>query len=66
MGRFWDERAREEAMFFVDDREPYGEAGEARFGQRGEHDLDRLLDTLGARTTRTWATFCLVLLRRRS
>ena len=31
MGRFWDERAREDALFFVDDREPYRQADEARF-----------------------------------
>jgi len=31
MGRFWDERAREDAMFFVDDREPYGNADAERF-----------------------------------
>jgi ubiquinone/menaquinone biosynthesis C-methylase UbiE len=49
MGRFWDERAREDAMFFVDDREPYGKADGERFWQRGEHDLDRLLQTLGVR-----------------
>jgi len=35
MGRFWDERAREDAMFFVDDREPYGNADAERCDQRG-------------------------------
>jgi SAM-dependent methyltransferase len=49
MGRFWDERAREDALFFVDDREPYGQADEARFWSQSERDLDRVLGTLGAR-----------------
>jgi SAM-dependent methyltransferase len=49
MGRFWDARAREDAMFFVDDREPYGQADEARFWEQGERDLDHVLGTLGAR-----------------
>jgi SAM-dependent methyltransferase len=49
MGRFWDERAREDAMFFVDDREPYRSADEERFWAQGERDLDHVLGTLGAR-----------------
>src|SRR6266511_3261226 len=49
MGRFWDERAREDAMFFVDDREPYGKADEERFWAQGERDLDHVLGKLGAR-----------------
>jgi SAM-dependent methyltransferase len=48
MGQFWDERAREDAMFFVDDREPYGKADEARFWEQGERDLDHVLGQLGA------------------
>jgi SAM-dependent methyltransferase len=48
MGRFWDARAREDAMFFVDDREPYGAADAARFWDQGERDLDHILDALGA------------------
>jgi SAM-dependent methyltransferase len=49
MGRFWDERAREDAMFFVDDREPYGNADADRFWAQGERDLDHILSTLGTR-----------------
>jgi len=49
MGRFWDERAREDAMFFVDDREPYGNADAERFWAQGERDLDHILSTLGTR-----------------
>ena len=49
MGRFWDERAREDAMFFVDDREPYGNADAGRFWAQGERDLDHILSTLGTR-----------------
>jgi SAM-dependent methyltransferase len=49
MGRFWDERAREDALFFVDDREPYGKADEERFWAEGERDLDHVLGKLGAR-----------------
>jgi SAM-dependent methyltransferase len=47
MGKFWDQRAREDAMFFVDDREPYGQADEARFWAQGERDLDHILGALG-------------------
>jgi SAM-dependent methyltransferase len=46
MGQFWDQRAREDAMFFVDDREPYGHVDEARFWAQGEGDLDHILRTL--------------------
>jgi ubiquinone/menaquinone biosynthesis C-methylase UbiE len=49
MGHFWDKRAREDAMFFVDDREPYGNADEERFWEQGERDLDHVLGKLGAR-----------------
>jgi SAM-dependent methyltransferase len=49
MGRFWDARAREDAMFFVDDREPYRQADVARFWDQGERDLDHVLGTVGAR-----------------
>jgi len=31
MGRFWDERAREDALFFVDDRLRYGEGDVEKF-----------------------------------
>src|SRR3712207_3163564 len=47
MRRFWDERAREDAFHFVDNREPYKAADEERFWREGERDLDTLLSTLG-------------------
>jgi SAM-dependent methyltransferase len=46
MGRFWDERAREDAFYFVDNRVPYGGGGEELFWQRGEEELDRILAML--------------------
>src|SRR3712207_6761931 len=46
MRRFWDERAREDAFHFVDNREPYKAADEERFWREGERDLDTLLSTL--------------------
>jgi SAM-dependent methyltransferase len=47
MGAFWDERAREDPYFFVDDREDYRATDLERFWTRGEEDLDRLLGALG-------------------
>lgn len=49
MRRFWDERAREDALHFVDNREPYRHADEERFWGEGERDLDTLLTTLDLR-----------------
>ena len=45
MARFWDERARENAFFFVDDRLDYGRADEERFWRGGEEVLGAMLDT---------------------
>src|SRR3712207_1920238 len=47
MRRFWDERAREDAFHFVDNREPYRDADQERFWRKGEEDLDTLLGSLG-------------------
>lgn len=47
MRRFWDERAREDAFFFVDNRQPYGAPDAERFWQ-GEEAVDFLLEGLGA------------------
>jgi SAM-dependent methyltransferase len=47
MRRFWDERAREDAFHFVDNRQPYRATDEERFWAEGEHDLETLLGTLG-------------------
>jgi SAM-dependent methyltransferase len=47
MGRFWDERAREDAFFFVDDRLEYGKPDLERFWRQGAEALDLILDALG-------------------
>lgn len=47
MGKFWDERAREEPYFFVDNRRAYGDGDLASFWAEGEADLDRILGLLG-------------------
>jgi len=52
MGAFWDARAREDALFFVDDRRAYGSAEEASFWAGGEHALDAVLGAVGARVER--------------
>jgi len=43
MERFWDERAREDAFYFVDSRLEYGHPDVERFWSDGEADLERLL-----------------------
>ena len=46
MGAFWDERAREDALFFVDDRVEYGNADVEAFFAGGEEavaNFERLL-----------------------
>src|SRR5437763_15854406 len=48
MGRFWDERAGENALFFVDNRLDYRHPDSERFWSEGERDLDALLSALGA------------------
>ena len=48
MARFWDERAREDPYFFVDDRLEYGKPDLERFWAGGEQDLDVLLAAVGA------------------
>ena len=51
MAQFWDERAREDPYFFVDDREAYRATDLERFWARGEADLDRLLGALDLEVT---------------
>lgn len=46
---FWDARAREDAMHFVDSRLQYRGGDRDRFWQRGDQDLTKLLDTVGVR-----------------
>ncbi len=48
MARFWDQRAREDAFFFVDDRLEYGQPDLERFWAEGRRDLDALLSAVGA------------------
>lgn len=47
MRDFWDDRAKEDALYFVDNREPYRHADAERFWRKGAEDLDTLLTTLG-------------------
>lgn len=47
MRRFWDERAREDAFFFVDDRLTYRRPDLASFWRGGEEALDGLLAACG-------------------
>lgn len=49
MARFWDARAKEDAFFFVDDRQAYKDTDEATFWEQGETLLDRVLDMLDLR-----------------
>lgn len=48
MRRFWDERAREDAFYFVDNRLAYGRPDIDRFWASGRADLDQVLDAVGA------------------
>lgn len=47
MRRFWDERAREDAFFFVDDRLDYRKPDLDSFWRGGEEALDGLLGACG-------------------
>jgi SAM-dependent methyltransferase len=46
--RFWDERAEEDAFYFVDSRLQYGKPDLERFWRSGEIDLQRFLTALQA------------------
>ena len=46
MRDFWDDRAREDPFYFVDNRQPYRNTDEKRFWAEGERDLDTLLREL--------------------
>ncbi len=48
MASFWDARARENAMYFVDNRLDYNRGDEAAFWREGGADLDRMLDGVGS------------------
>lgn len=47
MRRFWDERADENAMYFVDNRLDYQHTDADRFWELGVEDVDRILSLLG-------------------
>lgn len=47
MQQFWDERAKENAMFFIDNRLDYSETDADAFWASGESDLDLVLDAAG-------------------
>jgi SAM-dependent methyltransferase len=49
MGRFWDERAREDPFYFVDNSGKYQQTDVDRFWAVGEHQLDELLEAVDAR-----------------
>lgn len=49
MRRFWDARADENALFFVDNKLDYRNPDQAVFWARGEEELDSVLDPVGAR-----------------
>jgi ubiquinone/menaquinone biosynthesis C-methylase UbiE len=46
-GEYWDRRAREDALYFIDNRLEYGNADQDRFWAGGVADLDKLLAILG-------------------
>ena len=48
MAQFWDERARENANYFVDNRLDYNAGDDEAFWREGETDLARLLEATGA------------------
>ena len=48
MKRYWDERAEENAYYYVDNRLEFGSPDAERFWADGERVLDELLDSLGA------------------
>ncbi len=50
--RFWDERAREDAYFFVDNRLRYREPDLETFWANGEQDLQLMLEAVGERLQR--------------
>lgn len=49
MREFWNQRALEDAYYFIDDRRAYRDPAAGTFWADGEHDLDRLLGLVDAR-----------------
>jgi SAM-dependent methyltransferase len=48
MRQFWDERAEENAFYFVDNKLHYRRPDAREFWERGEYELNELLDAVGA------------------
>lgn len=48
MRQFWDERAAENALYFVDNTVDYENPDTSGFWDRGRHDLDSVLNAVGA------------------
>lgn len=48
MRRFWDARAREDALYFIDSTRDYGDADLESFWAQGERTLAGILDLAGA------------------
>lgn len=53
MRAFWDRRAREEALFYIDNRLDYRRPDPGRFWAGGAADLDELLERGGAQLRRS-------------
>ena len=49
MGEFWDERAKEDAFFFVDNDLRYGDPDLERFWAGGVEVVEQALEITGAR-----------------
>lgn len=47
MQSYWDARARENALYFVDNNVEYGSPDEERFWKDGQFPVDRMLELLG-------------------
>src|SRR3954447_23339254 len=47
MEQFWDERAREDAAYYVDNVDEYGQIDMERFWRSGERVVDQILERLG-------------------
>jgi SAM-dependent methyltransferase len=50
MREYWDDRAREDAFHFSDQRQPYRHPDPEGFWVEGERELDAVLDSLGLET----------------
>ncbi|MGI8845043.1 MAG: methyltransferase domain-containing protein [Thermoleophilaceae bacterium] len=47
MAEFWNERAKENALYFIDNTLAYSDSDEATFWANGERELDVLLEAVG-------------------